>query len=160
MLGGGKVRRAALRARLTGSRASDGRAPFDERGISMKLSIYVRRALLACVLAIALAPRPAQAEAMETEAGLGIASVLCSLLYGPVKVLYATGGMLVGGLAWGLSGGDSEVLHAVITPSVRGDYVITPTLLRGERPIQFFGQDPEYHPEDVAGAPAEADPVY
>ena len=127
----------------------------------MKLSIRARRALLACVLAIALAPQPAQAdESTASEAGLGAASAVCSLLYGPVKVLYAFGGLLVGGLAWGLSGGDSDVLHAVITPSVRGDYVITPALLRGERPIQFFGKDPDYSSDEVAEAPAEADPVY
>ena len=131
----------------------------------MKLSIRVRRTLLACLLAMALAPNAARAEeSTASEAGLGAASALCSLLYGPVKVLYAAGGLLVGGLAWGLSGGDSDVLHAVITPSVRGDYVITPSLLRGERPLEFFGKNPEYRSEDTASttgdAPAEADPIY
>jgi hypothetical protein len=48
----------------------------------------------------------------------------------------------------------------VITPSVRGDYVITPAVLRGERPLEFFGKDPEYRSDAVAEAPAEADPVY
>jgi hypothetical protein len=53
-------------------------------------------------------------------------------------------GLLFGGLAWGLSGGDADVLRAVVTPAVRGDYVVTPSLLRGDRPIEFFGKDPQY----------------
>ena len=123
----------------------------------MKSSNRVRRALLACVVMIALAPQAARAEeSIESEAGLGAAAALCSLLYGPVKVVYALSGLIFGGAAWGLSGGDSDVLKAVITPAVRGDYVITPALLRGERPLEFFGKDPEYRSE----APAEADPVY
>jgi hypothetical protein len=77
-----------------------------------------------------------------------------------VKVLYAGMGLLVGGFAWGLSGGDSNVLHAVITPAVRGDYVITPPLLRGERPIEFFGRDPEYRDHSVAEGPPEVEQVY
>lgn len=108
---------------------------------------------------IALAPQAARADdSMESEAGLGAASALLTLLYGPVKVIYAFSGLLFGGLAWGLSGGDSDVLTAVVTPSVRGDYVITPALLRGERPLEFFGKDPEYRSE--AAPPTEADPVY
>ena len=99
---------------------------------------------------------------MGAEAGLGAASAVCSLLYGPVKVVYALSGLIIGGIAWGLSGGDSDVLKAVITPSVRGDYVITPALLKGERPVEFFGKDPQYRSEAAPSeaAPSEADPVY
>jgi len=123
----------------------------------MKVSNRARRALLACVLMIALAPQAARADdSIESEAGLGAAAALCTLLYGPVKVVYALSGLIFGGMAWGLSGGDSDVLRAVVTPAVRGDYVITPALLRGERPLEFFGKDPEYRSE----APAEAEPVY
>jgi type IV secretory pathway VirB2 component (pilin) len=124
----------------------------------VKVSHRARRALLACVVMIALAPQAARAnDSMGAEAGLGAASAFCSLIYGPVKIVYAISGLVIGGIAWGLSGGDSDVLKAVITPSVRGDYVITPALLRGERPVEFFGKDPEYRSE---AAPAEADPVY
>ena len=123
----------------------------------MKVSHRARRALLACVVMIALAPQAARAgESVQSEAGLGAAAALITLVYGPVKVVYALSGLVFGGMAWGLSGGDSDVLRAVITPSVRGDYVITPALLRGERPLEFFGKDPEYRSE----APAEAEPVY
>jgi len=32
----------------------------------------------------------------------------------------------------------------VINTSVRGDYVVTPSHLRGDRPLEFFGRDPEF----------------
>ena len=124
----------------------------------------MRRALLACALLIALAPQAARAEeSMGSEAGLGAASALCSLIYGPVKVLYAVSGLIFGGVAWGLSGGDSDVLKAVVTPAVRGDYVITPELLRGERPVEFFGREPKYRseaPPEAGEPPPEANPTY
>lgn len=127
----------------------------------MKLSTRARRALLACVVMIALAPQAARAQdSMPSEAGLGALSALATLIYGPVKVIYATSGLIFGGLAWGLSGGDGDVLRAVVTPAVRGDYVITPALLRGERRIEFFGRDPAYRDDAAPSAPAEADPVY
>ncbi len=127
----------------------------------MKVSIRVRGALLACAVLLALAPRVALADdSMESEAGLGAASALCSLLYGPTKVLYATAGLLFGGLAWGLSGGDGDVLRAVVTPAVRGDYVVTPSHLRGERPIEFFGKDPEYRTTTAEATPEDVQQVY
>jgi hypothetical protein len=133
-----------------------------EREEVMRFSIRARGALLACAVLLALAPRVARADddSMESEGGLGAAAALCTLLYGPVKVLYATGGLLVGGLAWGLSGGDGDVLRAVVTPAVRGDYVVTPSLLRGERPIEFFGKDPEYRTTTAEASPEDVQQVY
>jgi hypothetical protein len=95
---------------------------------------------------------------MAKEAGVGFGSALVSLVYGPTKILYATGGVLVGGLAFAFSGGDSEVAQVILTPSVRGDYVVTPAQLRGQEEIEFFGRKPEYRPETQhASIPAEAD---
>lgn len=111
----------------------------------MKNEIRVRAAALVCVLAIGLAPATALAgEKMYNEAGLGMASALTSLVYGPVKIVYASCGLVFGGLAWGLSGGDSTVMHAVLTPSVRGDYVITPSILTMQRKLEFMGREPGY----------------
>lgn len=106
-----------------------------------------RVAAAACALAIALAPTAASAveqESIANEAGVGAVAAIGSLIYGPVKIVYAALGLLFGGAAWGLSGGDNEVLTAVITPSVRGDYVLTPEHVRMERNLEFFGRDPEY----------------
>jgi hypothetical protein len=80
---------------------------------------------------------------MAQEAGLGLGAVLVSLVYGPVKVVYAACGAVVGGLAFLFSGGDADVAGVIMTPSVRGDYVLTPSHLRGEREIEFLGRAPE-----------------
>ena len=97
-------------------------------------------ALVACLIA---APTAIQAEEnMGSEGGIGAAAALASLVYGPVKICYAALGLFFGGAAWGLSGGDNEVLHAVVSPAVRGDYVVTPEHLRMQRKLEFYGQEP------------------
>ena len=127
----------------------------------MRMSIRARGALLACVVLLALAPRVARADdSMESEAGWGALSAVATLFYSPVKVVYALSGLIFGGAAWGLSGGDSDVLRAVVTPAVRGDYVLTPSLLRGERPIEFFGRDPEYRTTTAEATPEDVQQVY
>ena len=115
-------------------------------------SISLRALLLTGVLALAIQPGVAAAasESPAEEGGWGALAAVSSLIYGPVKICYAVLGTVFGGLAWGLSGGDSDVLHAVITPAVRGDYVITPSHIRGERTLEFLGRDPSYRQIDVA----------
>jgi len=100
--------------------------------------------LIGCALALAASPGIARAEEPTYEnAGLGAASALSSLIYGPVKVAMAVTGLVVGGLAYPLSGGDSDITMKVINRSVRGDYVVTPANLRGEQPLEVFGSAPE-----------------
>jgi len=101
------------------------------------------------VLVLALQASPVRAEDGASEAGLGAASAISSLIYGPIKIAYSLLGTVFGGFAWGLSGGDTDVLSAVVTPAIRGDYVITPSHLRGERPVEFIGRRPEYRQETV-----------
>jgi hypothetical protein len=124
------------------------------------MGVPIRSALcgLVCAFVIALAPVSALAEdpgeGMPAEGGLGFGAAVATLIYGPAKIVYALGGTVVGGLAWAFSGGDADVAWTVLTPSVRGDYVITRDHLTGERPIEFFGRSPEYQPEprEVASA--------
>jgi hypothetical protein len=49
-------------------------------------------------------------------------------------------------------------MNRVVTPAVRGDYVVTPSHLRMERRLEFYGQDPSYRPEasQTAMNPSEA----
>jgi hypothetical protein len=109
-----------------------------------------RSLLLVAALVISIQAGPAlAAEEMASEAGIGAGAAFCSLIYGPVKIVYATLGVVFGGMAWGLSGGDSNVLEAVVTPAVRGDYVVTPAILRGERPLEFIGRRPGYEQDAV-----------
>lgn len=76
------------------------------------------------------------------EAGLGVASALLTLPYGPAKILYAGLGGIVGGATWLLTGGNTETAKTVWEPSFYGDYVITPDHIRGEKPLRFFGVSP------------------
>ena len=110
-----------------------------------RTSMRFRSLLLVCALVVSIQSGPAfAARDTASEAGLGVGAALCSLLYGPVKIVYATLGLVFGGMAWGLSGGDSDVMDAVVTPAVRGDYVVTPAILRGEQPLEFIGRRPGY----------------
>jgi len=117
---------------------------------------------LLCALVVALAPTAAlasSAQKLSTGAGLGVGSALATLVYAPCKLVYAAGGLVVGGLAYVFSGGDQEVAKIVLTPSVLGDYVVTPAQLKGERSLEFFGRDPDYDVSRVnvaAGPPEEA----
>ena len=110
----------------------------------------IRATVMVGVLVLVFQSSPVRAEDNgASEAGLGAASAISSLLYGPVKIVYSTLGLVFGGFAWGLSGGDAEVLDAVVTPAIRGDYVITPSHLRGEKPVEFIGRRPAYREDAV-----------
>lgn len=113
------------------------------------------------VLSIGLAPGLAAAEnenlGTSKEGGIGASAALASLVYSPTKLVFALGGLVSTGLAWMFSGGDSEVASTVLTRSVRGSYVITPAIIRGEEELEFIGRSPRYReqPErtEVAAAP-------
>jgi hypothetical protein len=103
------------------------------------------RGLVALGLAGALlAPVGARAESAGREFGIGATCALGNLFYGPVKLLYASGGGLIAGAAWLFSGGDGEVAGPILDASVRGDYVIMPDHLRGQRDLEFVGRNPEH----------------
>ncbi|MFK7897464.1 MAG: hypothetical protein AB8G23_16615 [Myxococcota bacterium] len=117
----------------------------------------VRLALVA-LLTIAMLGVPAAGWANEAnasngkaaevgrESGLGAAAALSSLVYGPLKLAYAVGGIVVGGFAWAFTAGDTEVADKVFTRSLRGNYVITPEILTGQEQLYFIGRDDEVEP--------------
>jgi len=109
----------------------------------------MRVAVMVGVLALVLQASPVRAESSGSNAGWGSAAAISSLVYGPVKMAYSVLGMVFGGFAWALSGGDTEVMTAVISPAVRGDYVITPSHLRGETPVEFIGRRDDYREDMV-----------
>ena len=45
-----------------------------------------------------------------------------------------------------------DVLEAVVTPAIFGDYVVKPVHLRREEDIEFFGRHPDYREEAVVDA--------
>ena len=74
-----------------------------------------------------------------SSAGMQAAAVLTTLVYFPLKLAFAIGGGIVGGLAYACSGGNEEAAKSVWTTSLYGTYLITPDHLQGNRPIRFLG---------------------
>ncbi len=105
------------------------------------------RGLLVGALAVSLLGAPSmgfaasKAEETSRESGIGAAAALSSLVYGPIKLVYALGGLVVGSFAWAFTAGDTEVASTVFTRSLRGTYVITPEILLGEDQLEFIGRD-------------------
>jgi hypothetical protein len=76
------------------------------------------------------------------EAGYGVGAALASVFYIPAKVTYAGLGLLTGGLGYVLTGGRADVANNIIYPAVGGNYVVTPSHLKGTEPIYFVGSPP------------------
>ncbi len=81
--------------------------------------------------------------------GINAAATGLTILYAPVKLTYSALGLVFGGIAYGLSGGDGEVLRAVVTPAIEGDYLVLPEHVRREESIEFVGRDPAYREDRV-----------
>jgi hypothetical protein len=80
--------------------------------------------------------------AVTEEAGYGVGAALASVFYIPAKVTYAGLGLLTGGLGYVFSGGRADVANNIIYPAVGGNYVVTPSHLKGKEPIYFVGAPP------------------
>jgi hypothetical protein len=67
------------------------------------------------------------------------AAGVSTLLYLPVKAVFAIGGGIVGALAYAFSGGNEQAAKSIWDTSLYGTYIITPDHLEGNRPIRFLG---------------------
>jgi hypothetical protein len=107
-------------------------------------------------------PAPASQPAEQSvgeEAGYGVGSVLANLFYIPAKVTYAGLGLMTGGLGFVFSGGRADVANNIIYPAVRGNYVVTPSNLKGTEPLYFVGAPPPENIQAVqSSAPSSATP--
>jgi hypothetical protein len=100
---------------------------------------------LTCVLSALIAAAPPAARAQDEEhsrpsAFAGIGSMLCTLVYSPLKIAYAASGLVVGGMAWAWSFGSKRVTRPIFTAALRGDYVVTPEHLSGKDKLEFRGR--------------------
>ncbi len=98
-----------------------------------KLQRWFSGGLLALLL---MTPTRARADFLE-DAGMGTATVLANVLYMPTKLVYAALGGITGSFAYVLTGANYEVAERVWTPSLGGNYVLSPDQLRGTQPIYF-----------------------
>ncbi len=74
-----------------------------------------------------------------SSAGMQVAAGVSTLLYLPLKLAFAIGGGIVGGLAYAFSGGNQQAAKSIWDTSLYGTYIITPDHLQGNRPIRFLG---------------------
>ena len=74
-----------------------------------------------------------------SSAGMQAAAGVSTLLYLPLKAVFAIGGGIVGGLAYLFSGGSEQAAKSIWDTSLYGTYIITPDHLEGNRPIRFLG---------------------
>jgi hypothetical protein len=64
---------------------------------------------------------------------------LSTLLYFPLKAVFAISGGIVGGLTYVFTGGDEHAAKSVWNTTLYGTYIITPDHIQGNRPIRFLG---------------------
>ena len=129
------------------------------KGIALGLFVTVAASPL---YAQSAGPAPANQPAEQSvgeEAGYGVGSVLANLFYIPAKVTYAGLGLMTGGLGFVFSGGRADVANNIIYPAVRGNYVVTPSNLKGTEPLYFVGAPPAENIQAVQSSePSSATP--
>lgn len=105
-------------------------------------------------------PTPSADSTAGEEGGYGFGAVVANLFYMPAKITYAGLGLITGGLGYVMSAGRADVANNIIYPAVRGNYVVTPSHLKGTEPLYFVGAPPpEMGPRaDVSATATTATP--
>ena len=68
-----------------------------------------------------------------------VGTVLANVVYFPAKVIFAVGGAATSGVAYLVTLGDGETAASIWNASVGGDYVVTPSMIAGDEPVEFVG---------------------
>lgn len=85
-------------------------------------------------------PSSASTEGGDTSrVGMQVAAGFSTLLYFPLKAVFAISGGIVGGLTYLFSGLDENSAKKVWNTTLYGTYIITPEHLQGDKPIRFLG---------------------
>jgi len=91
-----------------------------------------------------------------SSAGMQVAAGLSTLVYLPLKLAFAIGGGIVGGLTYAFTGGNEQAAKSVWNTSLYGTYLITPDHLQGNRPIRFLGV---VDPDDASASAPAPEPI-
>ncbi len=92
----------------------------------------------AVVAGLTLGALPARAEeSFLSDLGWGTLAVVCNVFYVPAKLAWAGVGGVTGSLAYVVTLGDLDTAKKVWQPSLGGNYVVTPAILKGEEPLYF-----------------------
>jgi hypothetical protein len=90
-------------------------------------------------------------------AGIGAATLFANVGYIPAKTVYAILGGIAGGAGYALTGGNQQTANSIWRSSLGGDYVLTPSMIRGQEPIHFSGPSVPFN-EPPPSAPMSANP--
>jgi hypothetical protein len=102
-------------------------------------------------------PQPPDGDVNWKGVGIGAGTVAGNVLYVPAKVVYGILGGITGGASYLLTGGNTQTANTIWRSSLGGDYVLTPDMVAGQKPIHFSGPTtvtPEPAPSTSMGAPA------
>lgn len=96
-------------------------------------------ASLVLTLTLSTSARAEESESLASEGGVGVGAALVNLVYVPLKLAYAAGGVVLAGLTYLWTRGDGDVASSVARVSTEGDYVITPSHLKRTSDLDFSG---------------------
>lgn len=68
-----------------------------------------------------------------------VGSVLASAVYFPAKVVFASAGAVTSGVAYLVTAGNAQSSNSIWNAAVEGDYVVTPDVIDGAKPLHFVG---------------------
>jgi hypothetical protein len=84
-------------------------------------------------------PQPADGNVNWKGVGIGAGTVAGNVLYVPAKLAYGILGGITGGASYLLTGGNTQTANTIWRSSLGGDYVLTPDMVAGQKPIHFSG---------------------
>jgi hypothetical protein len=102
-------------------------------------------------------PQPPDGDVNWKGVGIGAGTVAGNVLYVPAKVVYGILGGITGGASYLLTGGNTQTANTIWRSSLGGDYVLTPDMVAGQKPIHFSGPTtttPESVPPTTMAVPA------
>ena len=102
----------------------------------------MRKTIVSFMLAASLAaPSVVRADSQGNEVAFALTSAMCNIFYTPAKVVVAAVGLPVGALTAFATGGDTRAAYSIWVPTAGGTYFLTPSMMTGREPIEFFGSD-------------------
>jgi len=107
-------------------------------------------ATIALISSLAVAPLARASSTPGLEVGNAITATFANIVYTPTKMIVATFGLLGGGIAGFMAGGDARTAYALWVPTAGGDYVVRPAHLDGSETLHFWGRDYSDRPSTVS----------
>jgi len=113
-----------------------GRERFEEEESGMRLIMTLALGLVLIGQSTTASAAAASEENTPVEVGLGVGSVLGTVVYAPFKTVFCILGGIssVGTLIF-----DPKMAGRVADTACRGTWVITPNNLKGREPVKFVG---------------------